>query len=378
MTWGIGSRVADRYLLEELIGRGGMADVYRATDLQLHRGVAVKVLREQVDDESGRLRFAAEARTVAQLNHPAIVTLLDAGLGGEEMFLVMELVGGTTLGQRLASGPLSNAEATRIGRTLADGLAHAHAAGVVHRDVKPGNVLLGHRGRALLADFGIAQLVDSVTRHTAVGQAIGSPAYLAPEQVTGGDLTGAADVYALGLMLLEALTGERPFTGTTTEVVHARLTRSPDVPSTLGAPWVDLLSAMTAMDPADRPTAERVSAVLAGGALEETAPFDVVDPTEVLTEVGPPTRRPRRAAALAVAAIVLVVLLGWLLSSALRDGGSPGPAAPATETSAPTAVARPTLSPSPSATRSATKASAPAPAPAPKHGKKHGGKGPRH
>ncbi|RJS45549.1 serine/threonine-protein kinase [Nocardioides cavernaquae] len=331
MTWEVGSRVADRYLLEELIGRGGMADVYRATDVQLHRPVAVKALREQAEGETGRLRFATEARTVARLSHPGIVTLLDAGLNDEQMFLVMELVDGTTLSRRFAEGLLAHAEVTRIGREVAAALAYAHEQGIVHRDVKPGNVLLGNDDRVLLADFGIAQLVDGATRHTAMGQAIGSPAYLAPEQVSGGDLSGAADVYSLGLMLLEALTGERPFRGTTSEVVYARLQAPPLVPSGLGERWVELLTAMTALDPSARPTADRVVAALDGSDAERTAPFDLATETQVLREP-PPLQvpgRPRRLQVMAgvgVAAIALVA--GWFVVGGAEDDNPMVPPVP--------------------------------------------------
>ncbi len=251
--------VADRYELGDLLGRGGMADVHRGTDRVLHRPVAVKVLRETADDESDRHRFTAEARTLARLSHPGLVMVLDAGTTAERPFLVMELVEGQTLAQCCAGHALPAARVAALGAQLAEALAYAHAQGVVHRDVKPGNVLVGSADRVKLADFGIARLLGDAVRHTRTGQAIGTAAYLAPEQVQGGEITPAVDVYSLGLVLLEALTGERSFPGTPTESALARLQRTPEVPAWLPAGWRDLLAAATALDPAQRPTARQVT-----------------------------------------------------------------------------------------------------------------------
>ena len=204
--------VAERYTLGDRLGSGGMAVVYRATDRVLHRDVAVKVLRDTADDETDRLRFTSEARTLAALSHRHLVMVLDAGTTADQPFLVMELVEGMTLSQRIADGPLAPDEVAEIGAQLADALAYAHGQGVIHRDVKPGNVLLGRSG-VKLADFGIARLVGDTVRHTMTGQAIGTAAYISPEQVLGHDVTPAADVYALGLVLLEVLTGERAYPG---------------------------------------------------------------------------------------------------------------------------------------------------------------------
>jgi len=254
--------LADRYRLERILGRGGMADVWRATDPVLHRAVAVKVLRDTAEDETDRARFTAEARTLARLSHPGLVMLLDAGIKEERPFLVLELVEGHTLDQECAGRPTDPARVAEIGREIAGALAYAHGAGVVHRDVKPGNVLLGHDGRIKLADFGIARLIGETVRHTRTGQAIGTAAYLSPEQVRGEDVTGATDVYSLGLVLLEALTGERAYRGSPTEAALARLSRQPEVPGSLPADWVHLVEAMTALDPDDRPTAHTVAARL--------------------------------------------------------------------------------------------------------------------
>ncbi|MBO0827335.1 MAG: serine/threonine protein kinase [Streptosporangiales bacterium] len=198
--------LAERYEIEERIGGGGMADVYRALDRRLDRSVAVKVFRPGTDT-AGRNRFEAEARLVAGLAHAGLVPVYDVGLDGAAPFLVMQLVDGPTLAQQVATGPLSAGRTARIGMELARTLAYVHARGIVHRDVKPSNVLLDPTGRVLLTDFGVSRLVDAA-RMTATGQAIGTAAYLAPEQVRGATAGPAADVYALGLVLLECLTGE--------------------------------------------------------------------------------------------------------------------------------------------------------------------------
>src|SRR5829696_6333993 len=191
----------DRYALDELIGRGGMADVYRGTDRVLLRPVAVKLLRE-VAEEEHRDRFIEEARTLASLSHPNLVTLLDAGILVGRPYLVMELASGRTLSACISDGPIDADRMVGIGRQLADALAYAHARGVVHRDVKPSNVLVCDGDRVLLADFGIARLIGDAQHHTRSGDTIGSPAYLAPEQAAREPLTPAADIFSLGLVLL--------------------------------------------------------------------------------------------------------------------------------------------------------------------------------
>lgn len=251
--------LGDRYEPRAVLGRGGMADVYRAADRLLDREVAVKVLRGNTDGEADRARFTAEARTLALLSHSGVVMVLDAGITAERPYIVMELVEGPSLAQVLEGGPLDAARVTSIGVQVAEALAYAHERGVVHRDVKPGNVLLGPGDRVKLADFGIARLLGDTARHTRTGQAIGTAAYLAPEQVTGRDVDGAADVYALGLVLLEAITGVRAFPGTPTESAVARLNRPPDVPQELSPELRHVLSAMTALDPRERPTAAQVA-----------------------------------------------------------------------------------------------------------------------
>ena len=273
--------LAGRFELGDVLGRGGMADVHRAHDRVLHRDVAVKMLRETTTDQRDRDRFTSEARTLAQLSHQSLVMLLDVGTQDDRPFLVMELVEGPTLASLIADRPVDPKVVTRTARQVAEALAYAHDAGVVHRDVKPGNVLLGVSaqggGRAKLADFGIARLVGDTVRHTRTGTTIGTAAYLSPEQVQGDDVTGAADVYALGLVLIEALTGVRAFPGTPTEAALARLHRDPDIPEHL--PHHDLLVAMTDRDPASRPTPAEVASRLADPPVAAGATTTAVMPT---------------------------------------------------------------------------------------------------
>ena len=336
----------DRYRLEELLGSGGMAEVWRATDSVLHRAVAVKLLRDTAEDANTRARFRDEARTLARLSHPGLVVLLDAGINAERPFLVLELVTGQTLDQECAGRPLEPTRVAEIGRELASALAYAHRAGVVHRDVKPANVLLGHDGRIKLADFGIARLIGETVRHTRTGQAIGTAAYLSPEQVRGEDVTGSTDVYSLGLVLLEALTGERAYPGSPTEAALARLNRQPGIPETLDPAWVRLITEMTAMDPGARPGAETVdqrlgemsrpgaAPVPAGATRVMTAPVPAPAtsttsrPVEVLERLrGRAARTPPhlRVVAAVCALILLLVILAGLAGDDPEpaDGGIP-------------------------------------------------------
>jgi serine/threonine protein kinase len=351
----------DRYALGPVIGSGGMADVHRATDQLLHREVAVKVLRPTSTSETERARFAGEARTLAALNHPGLVTLLDAGVDGDHPFLVMELIEGPTLLRRLRDdGPLSPADAAKIGAQLADALACAHAAGIVHRDVKPSNIMLRPDGSAVLTDFGVARLLGSAEQHTNPGDTIGSPGYLAPEQVTGAAPTPAVDVYSLGLVLLEALTGVRSYSGPPLEAALARLTTQPVVPESLDGFWRDLLLRMTRREPAERPSAREVMASFEAAASERTAVlpplFDgaVSERTAVLpprVDVAPEPRRRRWGVLVAAAVVAIAAVLG-LAAVALFDADTvaagtphlPVPAitpAPAPTYSTPTAATSP-------------------------------------
>lgn len=265
-----------RYRLIERVGAGGSAEVHKAEDVLLGRTVAIKLLRADREAVFGAGRVHIETAVLASLNHPSIVTLFDAQLDpGRPQYLVMEYIEGETLSRRLDAGPLDPREAATLAVDLSAALDALHRRGVVHRDVKPSNVLLGapvrrgDRWTAKLADFGIAHVLDD-PRVTTPGMVVGTAAYMAPEQITKGDPGPASDIYSLGLVLLEALTGSPAFPRSGgVQSALARLSSPPEIPITLGREWTLLLTRMTRTDPADRPSADAVLAeavAIAGGA----------------------------------------------------------------------------------------------------------------
>ena len=267
-----GDLVGDRFRIESVVGVGGMATVYRCVDESLGRTVALKVFRSELADADDVRRQRDEVQLLASLNAPGLVTLFDAvaegGVGDHgRAFLVLEFVDGIDLRSKLLDGPPEPAFIARIGSDVAGALSYIHRRGVVHRDVKPSNILLPHDHStpgaplAKLADFGIARLLDDA-RMTATGTVIGTATYLSPEQAQGATVGTASDVYSLGLVLLESLSGLRAFPGTAIEAVLARLARDPEIPLTIGDPWRTLLTAMTARHPQDRPDAASVAATL--------------------------------------------------------------------------------------------------------------------
>jgi hypothetical protein len=261
--------IAGRYRLERLIGHGGMADVYRAADESGGPPVAVKVVRST--DPELALRLTREARAVEGFDHPGLVRLLGSGIHDQHAYLVMELVDGPTLAEQVRRGPLAPDRCATLGSALADALAYVHRHGIVHRDVKPANVLLGPGSRARLADFGVAQLLDA-SAATVTGTTLGTAAYMAPEQLSHHRVGTAADIWALGAVLLECLTGKRGFEGAPAEVVARRLAGAVPSAEGLPAPWRILLASMLEADPARRPEAAEVAGMLSAPAF--TRPWD--------------------------------------------------------------------------------------------------------
>ena len=277
-----GVTLAGRYRLEGRVARGGVGEVWRAVDLVLGRPVAVKLLRAEYAQHPEVLtRFRAEARHAGSVSHPAIAQVYDYGEAGaaDSPYLVMELVDGPSLAGVLAAGPLDPADTMDVLSQAAAGLQAAHAAGLVHRDVKPGNLLVGPAGQVKITDFGIAYAAWSAPI-TQTGALVGTPAYLAPERIAGGPATPASDLYALGVVGYQCLTGEAPFGGMPPQAAAAHQHRTlPPLPRTVPAGVAGLILELTATDPAARPAsagevalrARRLRDALAGGAAAQPA-----------------------------------------------------------------------------------------------------------
>lgn len=306
-----------RYRLQQRIGSGGMAGVYLARDERLGRDVAVKLTEPSFGPERpSTAQIEQEARRVARLNHPNVVQVHDVGTTGDDAYIVMELVHGRGLDQVIREdGPLPEREAVGVAGQVCAGLAAAHAAGIVHRDIKPSNLLVDETGRVRIADFGIARAGDgdTVTKE----QPFGSAPYVSPEQVSGTQVDHRSDVYSLGVVLYELLTGRLPFEGDTlAATVLQRLHRDPRPPSH----WVEVSPRLDAVvmralsrEPGDRfVDADAMAAALRAASQPAEAAVDA-QPTAPL-----PTRRSRRRlrqAWLLLAAVTGLLVAFWISSS---------------------------------------------------------------
>jgi tRNA A-37 threonylcarbamoyl transferase component Bud32 len=333
-----------RYRLVRRIAAGGMGEVWEADDTVLGRRVAVKVLVEELaaDDRATR-RFVREARATARLAHPNVARVYDFGRDGGVPFLVMELVEGETLADRVAGGPLPPAEAARVAAAVADALDAAHQRGIVHRDVKPSNVMLTPDGDVKVMDFGIAAAADET--HSTTGSGLyATVAYVSPERVAGQPATPASDVYSLGAVLYELLGGRPPFSGSSPALVARAHLHDQPPPVRQLAPWVparlaEACQAALAKDPARRPSsaaafATRLRAAAAGaGRLEQDAgpptralpPPAAPEPASATVQVGPgrPVWRRQRRRVTVLLGVVLVALLA--LVTVREPGGEPAP-----------------------------------------------------
>jgi eukaryotic-like serine/threonine-protein kinase len=341
----VGETIDGRYELEELVGTGGMSSVFRARDRMLERNVALKILHDHfADDDEYVGRFRREARAVAQLSHPHIVTVIDRGQDEGREYIVFEYVDGENLKELVRrSGPLPVRRALELAIAIAEGLAFAHAQGVVHRDVKPQNVLLGDEGDVKVTDFGIARTHEMDTGVTQTGTVLGTSTYISPEQAGGKGVTPATDVYSLGIVLWELLAGDVPFPGDNFVTVALRHINEPppslldvrtDVPPRLAA----AVDRALAKQPADRfPSMEAFEQELRRCLGELDAERTVIAPPQASTPALPPRPqqtyvrhapvRRRRAgrgrwiALLVVALLALAAIVAGVIG--LGGGGRP-------------------------------------------------------
>jgi serine/threonine protein kinase len=330
----IGDVIAERYELLEICGTGGMSTVYKAHDQLLERNVALKVLHPHYgDDEEYVERFRREARAVAQLSHPNIVTVIDRGEADGHQFIVFEFIDGENLKELVGrTGPLPVRRAIELAVAVAEGLAFAHEHGLVHRDVKPQNVLLNGDGEAKVTDFGIARSLDVEHGVTQTGTVMGTSNYLSPEQASGKQVTPATDVYSLGVVLYELLTAEVPFPGDNFVAVAMKhlndpppdvLERRPDVPLRLAS----AIDRALEKDPARRFTSMDEFASELRQSVQELGSFDsqhtIIAPSPVLRESAPHRARARRPR---WPLYLLLALIGAaaIAAGALTLGGSRG------------------------------------------------------
>ena len=266
---GAGTMLAGRFRLVERVASGGIGTVWRATDLELERSVAIKLLHPHLAQRPDVAeRFRMEALATARLGHPNVLRVFDAGHSDEVAYLVTEFIVGVGVDRLISLGPLQPLQTAAIGAQTASALAEAHRSGMIHRDVKPSNLIVDRTGRVKLIDFGVAKVADMAPELTRAGETVGSWSYLAPEQLNSEPVEPPADVYALGLVLWEACTGNAPFEGDTPSAIAlARLTRPvPSLPSLPDLPEVlrEVIEAATSSDVGDRPDAASVASTLTG------------------------------------------------------------------------------------------------------------------
>ncbi|MQA98839.1 MAG: protein kinase [Actinobacteria bacterium] len=357
-----GDVIQERYELEETLGDGGMAAVWRARDRRLGRDVAVKVLDDRLaHDPEYMVRFFSEAQSVARISHPHVVGILDFGQHDEHPYLVMECVEGGSAAD-LIGEPILPERAIEIVQEAASAAGAAHAHGIVHRDIKPGNILLTRDGRVRLADFGIATSRGAEPM-TATGQAIGSPHYISPEQVSGSSASPASDVYSLGVVLYELLTGRKPFDGTSiTQIAISHVESQPEAPSAYVSdldPGLErLVMRCLSKDPQDRfADGQEVADALAAFA-EGTTYRDEED-------VGGGMAVWRRPGAIGAAAAALAVLVaaGVLAFGGLERTTPPAQGETTTGTEDQRRKAKPKPAPSAAVDTSDTESPSPSPSP---------------
>ena len=342
-----GTVLGGRYELDEQVGKGGYGEVWRATDRVLSRAVAIKLLHPGYAQQPQALaRFHAEARHAGALSHQNIARVYDYGesAGGQSPYLVMELVDGPSLSDVLAERSLETAQSMDIIAQAAAGLHAAHTAGLVHRDVKPANLLLDSGGTVKITDFGIASTIGSVPV-TATGEVIGTPGYLAPERVAGEQATAASDLYALGIVAYECLVGAPPFRGTPLEIALAhRLRPLPPLPPSVPPDLVAFVMHLAAKDPAWRPPTAAEVAILAGRLRDRqrAAAASVLDSppgfpprVAVTREQGGLTGAGRRRSVLAAATMVLAGVTGLVLASSTELSAGSHPVGVSSPTSSP-------------------------------------------
>ncbi|HLY26074.1 MAG TPA: protein kinase, partial [Aggregatilineales bacterium] len=348
----IGQRLGNYRIIGKL-GEGGIATVYRAEQLNIQREVAIKVMKTQDAQGDFLHRLEREAATIARLSHPHIVKLFDYGQENGITYLVMELITGGSLADLIRTGALSPFDANRILQQLASALDYAHREGIIHRDLKPHNVLMDSNGNALLTDFGLARLVQSTSILTQSGTIVGTPAYMAPEQWTGGIIDARTDVYALGVILFEMLTGRLPFNGETPyRMMHMHINEKPPYIHTLNTTiplsFDAVISKALAKDIARRfDSAGALAAAFQSATLDEAT---IVVPAEGIQEtITLPQTEERRPAApsrrtslwLSVGILaVVIILLAFLGLNYL--GGQDAKAQPIVLVSSP---GTPTLTP---------------------------------